>query len=58
MVSNGTNGGKPPIGPPPSYSGTLIAQTQRNMGTAVGRVPAQYTGLLPMARPANIQVSG
>jgi hypothetical protein len=56
VVSNGSVGGKPPVGPPPSYSGTVLAQ--RSMGTAVGRVPAQYAGLLPMARPANIQVSG
>jgi hypothetical protein len=58
VVSNGSVGGKPPVGPPPSYSGTVLAQAQRSMGAAVGRVPAQYAGLLPMARPANIQVSG
>lgn len=58
MASNGPNGGKPPIGPPPSYSGTVMAQTQRNMGAAIGRVAAQYAGLLPMARPTNMQVSG
>jgi len=57
-VSNGPIGGKPPVGPPPSYSGTVMAQTQRNVGASVGRVPTQYAGLLPMARPANIQVSG
>lgn len=58
VVSNGPIGGKPPVGPPPSYSGTVMAQTQRNVGASVGRVPTQYAGLLPMARPANIQVSG
>lgn len=58
MVSNGPNVGKPPVGPPPSYSGTVMAQTQRNMGAAVGRLASQYSGLVPMARPANIQVSG
>ncbi|XP_023721247.1 uncharacterized protein LOC111872013 isoform X4 [Cryptotermes secundus] len=58
VVSNGSVSVKPPVGPPPSYSGTVLAQAQRSMGPAVGRVPAQYTGLLPMARPASIQVSG
>lgn len=58
VVSNGPIGGKPPVGPPPSYSGTVLAQTQRSAGASVGRVPTQYAGLLPMARPANIQVSG
>ncbi|XP_021928207.1 uncharacterized protein LOC110833911 isoform X4 [Zootermopsis nevadensis] len=57
VASNGPNGGKPPIGPPPSYSGTVMAQTQRNMGAAIGRVAAQYAGLLPMARPTNMQIS-
>ncbi|XP_069701989.1 uncharacterized protein [Periplaneta americana] len=58
MVSNGQNGGKPPVGPPPSYGGSVMAQPQRNLGATVGRMPTQYGGLLPVARPTNMQVSG
>ncbi|XP_069701992.1 methylcytosine dioxygenase TET-like isoform X5 [Periplaneta americana] len=55
MVSNGQNGGKPPVGPPPSYGGSVMAQPQRNLGATVGRMPTQYGGLLPVARPTNMQ---
>ena len=44
-------------GPPPGYNPAVMSQQQRGMSGPMGRVPPQYSGLVPVPRPGNVQVS-
>ena len=57
MVSNGPTGGKAMGGPPPAYNPAVMSQQPRGMAGPMGRVPPQYSGLVPVPRPGNVQVS-
>ncbi|KAJ9590227.1 hypothetical protein L9F63_016647, partial [Diploptera punctata] len=55
MVSNGPTGGKPMGGPPPGYNPAVMSQQPRGMNGPMGRMPPQYSGLVPVPRPGNVQ---